>query len=273
MRWALARILADALFPPRCAACDGFLSPGRGAVEEAVAGDQGTDIGDLFDGLMGGMLCDPCRAAFEPVRSPLCPCCGIMFPSRQGEDHLCGQCATAGHWFSTSRAVGRYQGPLRDMIHHLKYGGRVRLARPLGLLMYAVFRKTWAPGDIDMVMPVPLHRRRFRRRGFNQAWLLLRHWPFFSDTGEGRPEGLHFLRAGLVRRRATRPQTGLGRQERLSNLEGAFALAPGAAIDGRSVLLVDDVMTTGTTVDECARALLAAGAGRVDVLTLARAMT
>jgi ComF family protein len=197
----------------------------------------------------------------------------MMFPSRRGEDHLCGQCATTGHWFSASRAVGRYQGPLRDIIHHLKYGGRVWLARPLGLLMYAVFRTTWPPGEIDMVMPVPLHRRRFRSRGFNQAWLLLRHWPVFPDTGEGRLQRPRLLRAGLVRRRATRPQTGLGRQERLSNLEGAFALAPDTAVDDRTVLLVDDVMTTGTTVDECARVLLAAGAGRVDVLTLARAMT
>ncbi len=267
----LVRMAADALFPPRCAACGDFLAPRQGAAAKAAAVHGGEDISDLFDSLMGGMLCDACRATFEPIGTPLCPCCGVMFASRRGGDHLCGQCATAGHWFSTSRAAGCYQGVLRDMIHHFKYGGRVRLARPLGLLMYAVFEKTWAPGHIDTVVPVPLHPRRFRRRGFNQAWLLLRHWPTFSDT-PGRPPGqLHFQKAALVRCRSTRPQTGLGRQERLSNLEGAFALAPGTTVDGRTVLLVDDVMTTGTTVDECARVLRAAGARSVEVLTVARA--
>jgi len=266
------RAAVDALFPPRCAACGVFLPPGRDATAKGVAGHRRGDIPGLFDRLMGGMLCDACRISFEPVGAPLCPCCGVMFAGRGGADHLCGQCATAGHCFATARAAGCYQGALRDMIHHLKYGGRVRLARPLGLLMYAVFEKTWAPGHIDTVVPVPLHPRRFRRRGFNQAWLLLRHWPSFSDTPGEHPGQLRFQKAALVRQRSTQPQTGLGRQERLSNLRGAFALAPGTTVHGRTVLLVDDVMTTGATVDECARVLKAAGARRVDVLTVARAM-
>lgn len=123
-----------------------------------------------------------------------------------------------------------------------------------------------------MVTPVPLHRRRFSQRGFNQAYLLVRHWPRFLQAEDAVAEKPCILKQALVRHRPTRPQTGLGRRERLSNLKGAFALASGVSVAGKAILLVDDVMTTGTTVDECARVLTAAGAGRVDVLTLARAM-
>ena len=266
----LAHALADALFPPRCAACGVFLGH-TGRRPRRAAGDQ-ADMYRVFDALLGGTLCPGCRKGFEGVTSPLCPCCGVMFPSRRGADHLCGRCAVSGHWFSAARAVGTHEGPLREMIHHLKYGGCVQLARPLGRLLYAFFRRTWTPEDVDLVMPVPLHGRRQRRRGFNQAWLLVRQWPGFAEAPAGGHPGPLFVRNALVRRTATRPQTGLGREERLSNLKGAFALAPGASVDNRTVLLVDDVMTTGATADACARVLRAAGARRVDVLTLARAM-
>lgn len=230
------------------------------------------DIPHVFGCLMEALLCDVCRTAFQPISSPLCPCCGIMFSSRQGKDHFCGQCTTVGHWYTASRAAGQYQGPLRNMVHQLKYGGRVQLARPLGSLLYWVYRMAWPPGAIDMVLPVPLHRRRFRQRGFNQAYLLLRFWPRLLQA-EGAVAGKpRILKQVLVRCRMTRPQTGLRRRERLSNLKGAFAMASGVSVTGKAVLLVDDVMTTGTTVDECARVLLSAGADRVDVLTLARAM-
>ncbi len=266
----LARALADALFPPRCAACDVFLPPPIRRPRRPA--EDETDIRRVFDGLLGEMLCAACRAAFQAVTSPLCPCCGIMFPSRRGDDHLCGRCAVSGHWFATARAVGIHEGPLRDMVHHLKYGGRVGLARPLGWLMDTFFRQVWPPGEVELVMPVPLHGRRLRRRGFNQAWLLVRHWTGFAEAPGGGHSGPLFVHNALVRRRPTRPQTGLGREERLSNLKGAFALAPGRSVDGRTVLLVDDVMTTGTTADACAQVLRAAGARRVDVLTLTRAM-
>lgn len=267
-----AHILADVLFPVRCAACGCFLSPGGKRTAAADTGVCKTNIRLVFEPLMGALLCDACRAAFQPVRSPLCPCCGIMFPSRQGRDHLCGQCSTAGHWFTASRAAGQYQGPLRDMLHHLKFGGRVRLARPLGTLVFCVYKTAWPTGAIDVVVPVPLHRRRFRQRGFNQAYLLVHHWPLLFQSHGAATEKPRILKQALMRCRSTPFQTGLGRSERLSNLKDAFALTPGTAVAGKSVLLVDDVMTTGTTVDACAKVLVNAGASRVDVLTLARAM-
>jgi len=122
-----------------------------------------------------------------------------------------------------------------------------------------------------LIIPVPLHPRKLRRRGFNQSYLLVAKWPrYFSGENGGRRIE---IKADLLRRvRWTAPQTGLGRRERQNNIKGAFSLPNGVPVENCSILLVDDVYTTGATVTECARVLLTGGADRVDVLTLARAI-
>jgi len=194
----------------------------------------------------------------------LCSRCGLVFKSRQGEDHLCGRCLDRPGAFSRARAAGIYDQSLRMAIHALKFKGWVGLAGPLGGLLLDTFRRYWASGDIDVVAPVPLHRRRFHRRGFNQAHLLVRRWRLPGETV--------VVRDLLVRTRATAPQTGLDRRQRRTNLENAFSVSRPGQITGKRVLLVDDVLTTGATVNACATALIRDGAGRVDVLTLARAL-
>jgi ComF family protein len=158
-------------------------------------------------------------------------------------------------------AAALYGGALERAVHRFKYERRPDLARPLGHLVRAALRS--ARDRVDLVVPVPLHPRRLADRGYNQAALLAAH----VAAELGAP---HAPRA-LVRVRATRQQARCTRVERLANVERAFAVRPGASVAGRVVALVDDVATTGATLDACAIALREAGAARVVAVVIARA--
>jgi ComF family protein len=221
---------------------------------------------------MGSHVCTACADQYHPVDSPLCTHCGQPFDSPQGPDHTCGQCRLQPFHFQSARAAGLYEGSLRAAIQELKYQGRDALAEPLGQLMWQTLVKTWNPRNLDRIVPVPLHPRRKRERGFNQAALLVRRWPGYAAR-EGFEKSPGWIDIRLLKRhRATLPQTGLKKEQRATNLRNAFSVSKSRSIHGERILLVDDVMTTGTTVDSCARSLLAAGASEVRVLTLARAV-
>jgi ComF family protein len=263
--WIANRLLA-AIFPGRCPGCG---APHAGRGRDLPPPSVG------FHPLLESVLCPACRKNCRLLASPLCPHCGLMFTSRVGHDRLCGRCIRRPPAFAAARAAGVYEGALMQVLHLLKYGGKIQLARPLGRLLYDTLGRCQALADADLVVPVPLHRHRFRERGFNQAYLLVREWPRLnrSPAAGGRP--VTIARKALVRRRATAPQTGLGRRERRANLKNAFAPGPDAALGrvrGRHVLLVDDVFTTGATAEACTRVLLAEGAGAVSVLTVARTL-
>jgi len=167
-----------------------------------------------------------------------------------------------------ARSLGVYAKGLLNAVHCLKYRGRIELASPLGDLLLTQFLRYWTPDDIELVIPVPLHSKRIRTRGFNQSLLLLRNWPKRAAV----PGTFRISPELLKRSKATVPQTGLGRKERMKNLRGAFTVPDPEQVKKRRILLVDDVYTTGATADACAGALRKAGAARVDVLTLARTM-
>lgn len=210
-------------------------------------------------------LCGACRIEVAPLSGPLCSACGVPFAG-PGSNHLCGNCIARPPLFRQARACAAYvaAGPrqsLRDAIHLHKYGRRLWIAEPLGHLMDA--RSPFAD-DYDLVVPVPLHRDRLRWRGFNQSLLLARRL--------ARRRFLKLLPMALERRTPTRPQVELTATERLSNVHGAFVVRQAQEVRGRRILLVDDVMTTGATVNECAKVLRHAGAQYVDVLVLARAV-
>jgi ComF family protein len=151
------------------------------------------------------------------------------------------------------------------MIHRYKYGKKVQLRRPLGLLTAARLASFAGESAPDLLIPVPLHRKRLSERGFNQSLLIAR-----VLEQEWR---LPLVRAGLARIRWTEPQVRLSAAEREQNVRGAFAVADPSAVSGKRVMLVDDVFTTGSTVDECARVLRRAGAAGVQVVTVARAVS
>lgn len=267
----IARAVMEAVYPPACCVCGSAFDAPQAPPSSGIAltGPGGPDS-RTFSGLMARHMCPECAAAFAPVDSPLCLTCGEVFKSGNTTDHVCGACRRVPKFFQSARAAGIYEQSLMTALQRLKYSGRIELAAPLGALLRAAFFKWYDMAAVDMIAPVPLHSRKQRQRGFNQTWLLIRNW--WRSEGESRDcfprSKLH--RRLLIRTRMTRSQTALSRRERLENVRGAFALSGTACVKGRSVLLVDDVYTTGATVNECARVLMAEGAARVDILTAAR---
>jgi ComF family protein len=261
-------VLSEAVFPGICCACKQVFPIRRGLPKEAPT----DEIASLFKTVMGAHVCAACADRYRPIDSPLCTHCGQPFDSPHSPDHMCGQCRLQPFHFHSARAAGLYEGSLRAAIHELKYQGRDALAEPLGKIVWAILVKTWNPRDVDRIVPVPLHPRRRRERGFNQAALLVRRWPQYACRA-GLEKGPGWIDTRLLKRhRATLPQTGLKKEQRATNLRNAFSVDKSRCIQRLRILLVDDVMTTGTTADICAHALLAAGASEVRVLTLARAV-
>lgn len=163
-----------------------------------------------------------------------------------------------------ARAVGYYEGPLQESIHRWKYEGKIHLTPFFGKWMAEELFNYWDADIPDLLVPVPLHVRRLRERGFNQALLLVREL--------SRRTGIPYLKGILRKKRATVPQVQLSGSERERGVRGTFEVFEKEGVEERWILLVDDVFTTGATVNECARVLVAAGAQRVDVFTLARAV-
>ncbi len=239
----LARLLArtlDLLYPPRCAGC-------------------GAEVA------AGGRLCPDCWDGVRFLAGPLCRRCGLPLPAGDG-DAVCAACLADPPVTDRRLAAVAYGGTARRLILALKHGERTDLAPLLAGWMLRAGGALLAA--CDLLVPVPLHRRRLVLRGFNQAVLLARP----LARAAGRP----LLLDALVRRRPTPSQQGLSARARRANVTAAaFAVPPRrrAALRGRAVLLVDDVCTTGATLDACARVLRAAGAARVDALVLARTVT
>jgi ComF family protein len=234
------RALIDFFFPPRCPFC------GENREEENPSG-----------------ICSACWKQIRGVSPPRCPRCGLGFSSDVGEDHLCSDCLQGDGYFGKARALAHYEGLMPEVISRFKYRGESRLAKPLGDLAAGYEDPDFSIRDYQLVIPVPLHPRRLRQRGFNQSLLLARRI--------SRKYSLPLNFTSLRRTRPTVPQTELSAAERRKNIRGAFEVFNTRAVNEKTVLLIDDVFTTGATVEECAKVLTRAGADRVDVLTLARA--
>jgi competence protein ComFC len=209
-------------------------------------------------------LCLDCKRKLEPQAEPFCPCCGIPVPGVISESALgfCRDCREHRFDFDRARAWGLYEGSLRELIRRFKFGEMTRLARPLGELLQACFQERFAGERVDEILPVPLHRSRRRKRGFDQTELLVRLL--------SKESGIPWSKC-LRRIRSTAPQFGLSFPQRLRNVRGAFTLRRPERIEGKTILLVDDILTTGSTVNEISRLLKRRGRARaVFVLTVAR---
>ncbi|MBL4904233.1 MAG: ComF family protein [Desulfocapsa sp.] len=227
----------DILFPPSCPFCKKMTKPAE------------------------RFLCGECFSQLKFITTPYCTCCGRVFAGSE-ENHLCGDCLKSSWAFDTARSLFSYEKIIAGLIHKLKYSGKTT-----GL---ETFRWLSEQSNLlqdfdvpDFILPVPLHRNRLRHRGFNQA-LVLAKSIFPGDRKK--------IRHDLLTRQANTPtQTGLSGIERRKNLKHAFVIEKPAEVKGRKILLLDDVFTTGATVQECAKALKFAGTTRVDVLTIGRA--
>jgi ComF family protein len=209
-------------------------------------------------GKLGPMICSPCQSRFCAIESPICLRCGR--PSTKVVV-TCLSCRGEEFNLIQSRACFKYSEPLESVIKQFKYGGLHALAKPLGLLMAQKW-PDWAQYP-DMIVPIPLHVRRLRNRGFNQAQLLA--------CQIGPVVGLEVNNHALRRERRTRPQVDLSPSERKKNVRRAFSAEP-KAVKGKSILLIDDVFTTGATLNSAAGTLLQAGAHAVSAYCLARAV-
>lgn len=231
----IGAVALDLLLPPRCLKC-------------------GVEIGG------DGALCADCWHGITFLQPPCCARCGLSFEVDLGADAICGACAREAPLYARARAALRYDDASRTLVLAFKHGDKLQLAPALGRFMRRAGAELLAA--CELVAPVPLHWTRLFTRRYNQAAVLAH-----ALVHDGGPPVVADL---LERRRATPSQGRSGRADRQRNVRGAFALKRGRGVAGRRVLLIDDVLTTGATVSECARTLLEAGATAVDVLTLAR---
>jgi ComF family protein len=231
----------DLLYPPVCLSC-----------RRAIAAHGG--------------LCPDCWRAMRFIERPYCERLGTPFESGFLSGAVSPESQADPPVFNRLRAVACFEeGPTRTLVHRLKYGDRCELAAPMGRWMARAGEELL--DDADLLIPVPLHRRRLAHRRFNQSVALARE--ISKISGVPLDTGL------LARVKPTTPQVGLNRKLRAANMQGAFAVAPRrkGEVAGKRLVLVDDVATSGATLNAAARALLRAGAERVDALVFARVVT
>jgi ComF family protein len=233
----IGRAVLDGILPPRCLAC-------------------GETVGELDS------LCGRCWGSITFFTAPWCVICGLPFPHPMGENAVCGDCARERRSWDRARAILRYDKNSRHLVLGLKHGDRTHAASAFGRWMCRAGDEVLA--GIDLLVPVPLHWTRLFQRRYNQAALLAQ-----AIRSAGGPD---VAADWLVRRRNTPSQGHLGPTARERNVRGAFAIRPGRSFAGKRVVIIDDVITTGATVEECARVLKRGGATFVGVLTLARAL-
>jgi len=209
------------------------------------------------------VVCRECLADLVPRRSGFCVVCGEYFGGIQ-DPHICSECLTSPPPFTRHRSCAPYRGTVKDVLLLFKFRGYAVLGRPLAeFLTRSLGRDEDLWWEIEALVPVPLHPRRERERGFNQAAVLAREI--------GRIQGLPVLEDVLVRVYNPVPQTSLTAALRQENVKDAYQAMNTPSIQGKRIMLVDDVRTTGATLRECSRVLRDAGAGEVRAVTLAQA--
>ena len=231
----LAAYGVDLLLPPRCPAC-------RQIVEN------------------NGRFCLACWTGLTFITDPVCAGCGAPFDIDRGPGARCGACLETPPRFAAARAALAYAGSARTVLLGFKHGDRQHLVDIMAPQLVRAGRGWFGPDTV--LVPVPLHRWRLWKRGFNQAALLAR--------AVSRRSGSPLAVDALVRVKPTRSSQGMGRRARADNVRGAFRVARPEAIKAKEIIIIDDVLTTGATVEACTRMLLRAGAKQVRVLTWAR---
>lgn len=242
---SLAEVLndmSDVLFPPQCLGC-----------------------AEILHTLNDQIFCPTCKEQIHLITGSICHICGTTFPDSPAESHLCADCLEKKPYFSCARAVFSYENIILNAIHRFKYKRNISIGETLASFMTDFQFPNMDYADYSIILPVPLHIKRLRERGFNQSLILAR------AIGEKHQMPVDF--SLLKRHKFTLTQTGSNKKERKQNIKGAFEVTDKKKIAGKSIILIDDVYTTGATVNECAKTLIKAGAQKVSVLTLARVLT
>lgn len=230
--------LMDLLFPRACAGC------GKEVGQESL------------------YLCWDCLARIFVIHPPCCRICGDPVEGSVEDNFLCSSCSRKKPFFDIAKSAVRYTGIFQKLLQDFKYHGATWLSHDFASLMLACLRTHLSTADIDIITCVPLYHAKERERSYNQAHLLAK-----GIVKHFRKPLLHNM---VCRTRPTQSQTHLTSSERVANVNNVFAVKKISRVKSRRVLLIDDVMTTGATVNECSRVLKKAGAEKVLVLTLAR---
>ena len=233
--------ISDVVFPPLCIGCSHVLRH----EEEKV-------------------FCKTCRKDIHYLTGSHCPVCGTLFPDSPAGNHLCGSCLEESPRYTIARAALMYDGIVLDAIHQFKYSQNLAFGQALAKIFAGFDFPDIDWHRYDVIVPVPLHIRRLRSRGFNQSLILAR------ALGERHKIRVDF--SLLKRRKFTLTQTGLNKKERELNIKGVFEVTCPQKAKAKNILLIDDVFTTGATINECAKTLKKSGAACVAALTLARVL-
>lgn len=247
-------MLKDVLFPPRCPVCGDVIPlENRMKLHRFISGVQSGRKGRTEpETLYAAVMCGGCRNIPVYITEPLCKKCGKQL-NGTSPDGLCGDCAENERRFEACRCVMTYDETLREIMAGLKYGSRKEYAFPLALMAADALGQWLEETNADILVPVPVHRERLMTRGYNQAELIAEGISLFT--------GIPVEKKLLVRERRTRVQKELTAAERAANLQNAFRTQ--GLLSGRTAVIVDDIYTTGATMEACTEALLKAGAVRV----------
>ncbi len=231
--------VGDIIFPPQCVACTEIIK-------------QSSE----------GLFCPSCLSKISFITGSLCPICGLPFLDSPADNHICGDCLQNQPYYAKARAVANFESIIMDAIHKFKYGRNISAGSALGSFMAGFSFPDFDFSEYSLLIPVPLHIKRLRERGFNQSLLLAKE----MEKKYKLPVNFSLLK----RCNFTLTQTGLNKAEREKNIKGAFVVKDKKKIAGKNIILIDDVYTTGATINECAKVLLKAGAQKVAAITLSR---
>lgn len=229
-------VIINTIFPPSCIAC------------KATTRDVGT-------------LCATCWNHINFITPPFCPKCSAPLEQYSDHDMVCGACMASPPPYNTARALMHYDKHSKPIITQLKYNDKTHFSKYIAEWLYPRFKSLIDPSDF--IIPVPLHPKRLRMRRYNQSALIAKHLTEKTQNAQ-------FAADALIRTKNAPPQTNLTYKQRIKNLHHSFECSKRDDIKNKVILLIDDVITTGTTVSQCSKTLLEAGAKEVNILALAK---
>ncbi len=251
-------IFEQLIYPLKCLKCSAYIDPGM-----------------VNPNTMEACFCDACmQTGFYHIDVPYCLKCGIKlqqsFNQNFNENHVCEACIKTPLKVEKVRAAAEYKGIIKDAIPLFKYSSKLAAAKVFELLLFQTFLTHYEKSDIDLIIPMPLHKTKLRERGFNQAFLLIRNFVKLYQQYYKQAPLWKIDTLSLARIKKTKPQTGFDIEQRKNNLKKAFKVVDQKKIKNKNILLIDDVFTTGATCNEAAVELLKNGVNKVEVLVLAR---